>query len=82
MDWDVYFGPLAYPYNLQAHRFTGITLFNLVLSRVPPSAVIETRASAHRTDGLQALMTAQLTRAALRRFEHALGLDKARLTPS
>jgi len=79
-DWDAYVGPLTYAYNLQVNRSTGTAPFNLVLSRIPPSAVIAARATAHPADGPQTPTTAQAKRSILRRYESALSLAKERLT--
>ena len=40
-DWDEWLGPLTYAYNCQVHRSTGMTPFNLVLSRPPPPLIVE-----------------------------------------
>lgn len=40
-DWDEWLEPLTYAYNCQVHRSTGMTPFNLVLSRHPPPLVVE-----------------------------------------
>ena len=40
-DWDEWIEPLTYAYNCQVHRSTGMTPFNLVLSRHPPPLVVE-----------------------------------------
>ena len=39
-DWDLYIQPLTYAYNMQVHRSTGTTPFDLILSRHPPSIAI------------------------------------------
>lgn len=41
-DWDRFVQPLTYAYNTQTHRSTGTSPFSLVLSRHPPSSIIET----------------------------------------
>ena len=40
-DWDEWLEPLTYAYNMQVHRSTGTTPFDLVLSRHPPSLLME-----------------------------------------
>ena len=40
-DWDEWLGPLTYAYNMQVHRSTGTTPFDLVLSRHPPPLLVE-----------------------------------------
>ena len=40
-DWDEWLGPLTYAYNMQVHRSTGTTPFDLVLSRQPPPLFVE-----------------------------------------
>ena len=40
-DWDEWLEPLTYAYNMQVHRSTGTTPFDLVLTRHPPSLLME-----------------------------------------
>ena len=40
-DWDEFVQPLTYAYNIQVHRFTGTTPFDLVLSRHPSVILTE-----------------------------------------
>ncbi len=41
-DWDLYVQPLTYAYNTQVHRSTSTSPFSLVLTRHPPSTIVET----------------------------------------
>ena len=40
-DWDEWLEPVTYAYNKQVNRSTGVTPFDLVLSRHPPSLTVE-----------------------------------------
>ena len=40
-DWDLFTDALTYAYNTQVHRGTGLSPFELVLSRVPPPLAVE-----------------------------------------
>ena len=40
-DWDLYHGALTYSYNNQIHSSTGVTPFELVLSRPPPQLAVQ-----------------------------------------
>ena len=40
-DWDEWLEPLTYAYNMQVHRSTGTTPFDLVLSRHPPPLLVQ-----------------------------------------
>jgi hypothetical protein len=40
-DWDLYHGALTYSYNNQIHYSTGVTPFELVLSRPPPHLAVQ-----------------------------------------
>ena len=40
-DWDEWLDPITYAYNMQVHRSTGTTPFDLVLSRHPPPLLVE-----------------------------------------
>ena len=59
-DWDLYVQPLTYAYNAQVHRSTGTSPFSLVLTRHPPSTVVETIATG--TDRLNDIKTTQTVR--------------------
>ena len=40
-DWDDYVQPLTYAYNMQVHRSTGTTPFDLTLTRHPPGISVQ-----------------------------------------
>jgi hypothetical protein len=46
--WDLYHGALTYSYNNQIHSYTGVTPFELVLSRPPPQLAVETPKTNHK----------------------------------
>ena len=49
-DWDDYVQPLTYAYNLQVHRTTKFTPFELTLSRAPPNSIVSTTHSSAPPD--------------------------------
>ena len=78
-DWDLYIQPLTYAYNMQVHRPTGTTPFDLILSRHPPSIAIrdvpqDSEDVPDRTD------TVAFKRYLLRRVRKVLGRASARNT--
>ena len=45
-DWDDYVQPLTYAYNMQVHKSTGTTPFDLILTRHPPGISVQAPSSA------------------------------------
>ena len=82
-DWDDYVQPLTFEYNMQVHRSTETTPFDLVLTR-PPSGLIlpgtvPQDAGSHREDPLTPV---QYKRARLRKLRDALDPARMKLTAS
>ena len=59
-NWDLHVQPLTYAYNAQVHRSTGTSPFSLILTRHPPSTMIETIAAG--TNQLNDIKTIQMVR--------------------
>ena len=80
-DWDLYIQPLTYAYNMQVHRTTGTTPFDLILSRHPPN-IISGDVSTAVPDDLpdEDLSTAKLKKRILRDLQKGLEQAKTRMT--
>ena len=78
-DWDEWLEPVTYAYNKQVHRSTGVTPFDLVLSRHPPSLVVDEELLEHIPSDDPKDRRAR-TSAAKRAFlqQIAAGISKAR----
>ena len=80
-DWDAYVQPLTYAYNMQVHRTTGTTPFDLVLTRHPPGiAVNEPAAGAQQTVPDVNMTPAMFKRMTLRRLRHVLTEARSTMT--
>ena len=78
-DWDEFVQPLTYAYNMQVHRSTGTTPFDLVLSRHPSG--ILTESVGHLPEGTtNARSSAAVKRNTLKRLRYALSRAKVDLT--
>ena len=64
-DWDEWLEPLTCAYNMQAHRSTGTTPFDLVLSRHPPSLLMEEDVREHLPQKISATRRTQVSSAKL-----------------
>ena len=80
-DWDEFVQPLVYAYNMQVHRSTNTTPFDLVLSRHPPNILVKDYPSANPTTiPDDQLTTVQVKRNILRRLRKSLQQANRRLT--
>ena len=81
-DWDEWLDPLTYAYNTQVHRSTGTTPFDLVLSRHPPSLLVEQGMLEHKSTERARDRRARMAQAKqdfLRRLESTLNTARKNL---
>ena len=79
-DWDEFVQPLTYAYNMQVHRSTGTTPFDLVLTRHPPGIAVSIPTSAVPPDRHVEPTTAQMKRITMRRLREVLARASEKLT--
>ena len=80
-DWDKFIQPLAYAYNMQVHRVTNTTPFDLVLSRHPPDIIIRGQTTAIPSTVPDTEATpVQVKRNILRKLRQALQAARSRST--
>ena len=79
-DWDQYIYPLTYAYNMQVHKSTGTSPFNLVLTRHPPGIAVTTPSTG--MDGVDASepSPAQFKKLTLKRIARLLEKAKTSLS--
>ena len=79
LNWDDYIYPLTYAYNMQVHRTTGTTPFDLVLTRHPRSIAL--RDAPTGTEGLPDKLTpVQFKRYTIRRLRSQLATAQDKMT--
>ena len=78
-DWDEFVQPLTYAYNMQVHRSTGTTPFDLVLSRHPKGILTESVGQLPEGTA-NAGSPAAVKRNTLNRLRYALSRAKVKLT--
>ncbi|CAN8067637.1 unnamed protein product [Agarophyton chilense] len=79
-NWHAYVQPLTYGYNLQVHRSTGTTPFDLALTRVPPNVVLDEPSSATDPATPTQPTPGQMKRYTLRLLKATLQSARNRLT--
>ena len=79
-DWDEFVQPLTYAYNMQVHRSTGTTPFDLVLTRHPPGISVSMPTSAVPPDRHTEPTTAQMKRITMRRLRQVLARASEKMT--
>ena len=81
-DWDEWLGPLTFAYNMQVHRSTGTTPFDLVLTRHPPSMLMEEDMREHFPQKILPKQSERISNAKkdfLQRFERLMQKARANL---
>ncbi|CDF32213.1 unnamed protein product [Chondrus crispus] len=79
-DWDDYVQPLTYAYNMQVHKSTGTTPFDLVLTRHPPGISVQAPSSAIPSPNGSEPTSAQMKRITLQRVRKILSRAGTKLT--